>query len=233
MIDYRTAEIVDIAAETARITAAGALVIWDLSHAAGVHPVGPARGRRELAVGCTYKFLNGGPGAPAFAYVAREIIDSIDNPIHGWFSQHDQFAMDDRTRRATTSAGCSWVHRASSPSPPRSAGSRSPRRRGSRRSGTSRSRSADSASSAAMRSACEPAHHAMTIDAEVTSVCTSRAARELTRRLFEECKCARRLSRARRDPPRMLTADDAVRRCRAGDDRDRRALPMTRCDGGG
>ena len=94
MVDYRTAEIVDIAAETARITAAGALVIWDLSHAAGMHPVGLRAAGAQLALGCTYKFLNGGPGSPAFAYVAKEVIDRIDNPIRGWFSQHDQFAMD-------------------------------------------------------------------------------------------------------------------------------------------
>ena len=116
MVDYRTAEIVDIDAETARITDAGALVIWDLSHAAGVHPVGLHAAGAQLAVGCTYKFLNGGPGSPAFAYVARELIDQIDNPIRGWFSQHDQFAMDNAYRaRATTSAGSCSAHRASSP----------------------------------------------------------------------------------------------------------------------
>ena len=98
MIDYRTAEIADIAAETARITDAGALVIWDLSHAAGVHPVGLHDAGVQLAVGCTYKFLNGGPGSPAFAYVARELIDRIANPIQGWFSQQDQFAMDNAYR---------------------------------------------------------------------------------------------------------------------------------------
>jgi kynureninase len=98
MIDYRTAEIVDIVAETERITASGALVIWDLSHAAGVYPVGLREAGAQLAVGCTYKFLNGGPGSPAFGYVARELIDRIDNPIRGWFSQHDQFAMDNAYR---------------------------------------------------------------------------------------------------------------------------------------
>ena len=98
MVDYRTAEIVDIAAETARITAAGALVIWDLSHAAGVHPVGVRAAGVQLAVGCSYKFLNGGPGSPAFSYVARELIDRIVNPIRGWFSQHDQFAMENAYR---------------------------------------------------------------------------------------------------------------------------------------
>jgi kynureninase len=94
MVDYRSAEIVDIAVETERATAAGALVIWDLSHAAGVHPVGLADAGAQLAVGCTYKFLNGGPGSPAFSYVERSLIELIDNPIRGWFSQHDQFAMD-------------------------------------------------------------------------------------------------------------------------------------------
>jgi kynureninase len=95
MVDYRTAEIVDIAAETARATAAGALVIWDLSHAAGLLPVGLGAAGAQLAVGCTYKFLNGGPGSPAFTYVARDVIDRIQNPIQGWFSQHAQFEMGD------------------------------------------------------------------------------------------------------------------------------------------
>jgi kynureninase len=94
MIDYRSAEVVDIAAETTRAAAAGALVVWDLSHAAGVHPVGLSAAGAQLAVGCTYKFLNGGPGSPAFAYVAHNLIDQIANPRRGWFSQRDQFAMD-------------------------------------------------------------------------------------------------------------------------------------------
>jgi kynureninase len=93
MVDYRTAEVVDIAAETARVTAAGALVIWDLSHAAGVLAVDLRGAGAQLAVGCTYKFLNGGPGAPAFTYVARELQADLTQPIWGWFSQRDQFAM--------------------------------------------------------------------------------------------------------------------------------------------
>ncbi len=93
MVDYRTAEVVDIAAETARATAAGALVIWDLSHAAGVLAVDLHGAGAQLAVGCTYKFLNGGPGAPAFTYVARELQAELTQPIWGWFSQRDQFAM--------------------------------------------------------------------------------------------------------------------------------------------
>lgn len=93
MVDYRTAEVVDIVAETARATAAGALVIWDLSHAAGVLAVDLHGAGAQLAVGCTYKFLNGGPGAPAFTFVARELQAELTQPIWGWFSQRDQFAM--------------------------------------------------------------------------------------------------------------------------------------------
>jgi kynureninase len=93
MVDYRTAAVVDLAAETARIHAAGALVVWDLSHAAGVLPVRLREAGASLAVGCTYKFLNGGPGAPAFTYVARELQSEISQPIWGWWSQRDMFAM--------------------------------------------------------------------------------------------------------------------------------------------
>jgi kynureninase len=93
VVDYRTAEVVDVAAETARAHAAGALVVWDLSHAAGVLAVDLHAAGAQLAVGCTYKFLNGGPGAPAFSYVAAELQAQIDQPIWGWFSQVDQFAM--------------------------------------------------------------------------------------------------------------------------------------------
>ncbi len=95
MIDYRSAEVVDLAAETARAHDAGALVVWDLSHAAGLHPVGLRAAGAQLAVGCTYKFLNGGPGAPAFTYVAQELINELDEPFHGWFAQRDQFEMGD------------------------------------------------------------------------------------------------------------------------------------------
>lgn len=93
MIDYRTAEITDIATEQARADAAGAFVVWDLSHAAGLHPVGLRDAGAALAVGCTYKFLNGGPGAPAFSYVAAELIEQIDEPFHGWFARADMFTM--------------------------------------------------------------------------------------------------------------------------------------------
>jgi kynureninase len=93
VVDYRTAEVVDVAAEQARADAAGALVVWDLSHAAGVLAIDLRSAGAQLAVGCTYKFLNGGPGSPAFVYVASELQPRITQPIWGWFSQQDQFAM--------------------------------------------------------------------------------------------------------------------------------------------
>ncbi len=93
VVDYRTAEVVDVAAETARAHEAGALVVWDLSHAAGVLALDLHAAGAQLAVGCTYKFLNGGPGSPAFSYVARDLQGTIGQPIWGWFSQRDQFAM--------------------------------------------------------------------------------------------------------------------------------------------
>jgi kynureninase len=93
VVDYRTAEVVDVVAETARAHAAGALVVWDLSHAAGVLAIDLRAAGAQLAVGCTYKFLNGGPGSPAFAYVATELQREMTQPIWGWFSQQNQFAM--------------------------------------------------------------------------------------------------------------------------------------------
>jgi kynureninase len=94
MVDYRTAEVTELEAETARAAAAGATTIWDLSHAAGVLDVDLHAAAVELAVGCTYKFLNGGPGAPAFVFVAEHLHDRLVQPIWGWFGQSDQFAME-------------------------------------------------------------------------------------------------------------------------------------------
>ncbi|MEY2580810.1 MAG: kynureninase [Ilumatobacteraceae bacterium] len=94
VVDYRTAEVVtDLAAATARASAAGCLSLWDLSHAAGVLPVDLAAAGVQLAVGCTYKYLNGGPGSPAFSFVATELQPTLPQPIWGWFAQADQFEM--------------------------------------------------------------------------------------------------------------------------------------------
>lgn len=93
VIDYRSALRADVAADTARVHAHGALVIWDLSHAAGAVEIDLHAAGVQLAVGCTYKFLNGGPGAPAFTYVATDLQGHLPQPIWGWFAQRDQFTM--------------------------------------------------------------------------------------------------------------------------------------------
>jgi kynureninase len=92
-VAYRSGALADVAAVTRRAREAGALVVWDLSHAAGAVPVDLAADGVDLAVGCTYKYLNGGPGAPAFLYVRRELQERLRQPIWGWFGQRDQFAM--------------------------------------------------------------------------------------------------------------------------------------------
>jgi kynureninase len=86
---------------------AGALVVWDLSHAAGSIPVDLEASGIDLAVGCTYKYLNGGPGAPAFLYVRRGLQDELRPPIQGWFAQRDQFEMGPEFRPQPGIAG--WL----------------------------------------------------------------------------------------------------------------------------
>jgi len=92
-VNYRSAAIVDIKAVTDAARDAGALVVWDLSHAGGSIPVNLEANGVDLAVGCTYKYLNGGPGSPAFLYVRRELQDVLRPPIQGWFAQRGQFDM--------------------------------------------------------------------------------------------------------------------------------------------
>jgi len=79
---------------TARAHAVGALVIWDLSHSAGAVPMQLDDWHVDFAVGCCYKFLNGGPGAPAFLYVNAAIQQQVVSPIWGWFGQQSPFAFD-------------------------------------------------------------------------------------------------------------------------------------------
>jgi kynureninase len=95
LVSYRSAAIVDLEAVEAAARDAGAHVLWDLSHAAGAIPVELARRDVGLAVGCSYKFLFGGPGAPAWLYVAPRLQDRLRPPIQGWFARADQFAMGD------------------------------------------------------------------------------------------------------------------------------------------
>ena len=92
-VDYRTGGLADLPRLTDAARERGIPLIWDLSHSAGVAPAGLAAAGAELAVGCTYKYLNAGPGAPGFLYVARRLQTELVSPIRGWFGQRDQFAM--------------------------------------------------------------------------------------------------------------------------------------------
>jgi kynureninase len=93
-VSYRAGVLADMAALTAVAREHGARVVWDLSHSAGAVPVALRDAGVELAVGCTYKYLNAGPGAPAFLFVTQELQGHLRSPIWGWFGQRDQFAMD-------------------------------------------------------------------------------------------------------------------------------------------
>jgi len=92
-VAYRSAHVADLRRITELAHARGALILWDLSHSVGVLPVGLDDDDVDLAVGCTYKYLNGGPGAPAFLYVNRRLQRELAQPIWGWIGRHDPFAM--------------------------------------------------------------------------------------------------------------------------------------------
>ena len=101
-VDYRSATLLDLPALTAQIHDAGAVVIWDLCHSAGAVPIALDDSGVDFAVGCTYKYLNAGPGAPAFMYVAERHLAVATQPIAGWWSAADMFAMADRYDASAT-----------------------------------------------------------------------------------------------------------------------------------
>ena len=99
-VDYRTGRMHDMEAITRAAHEAGAVMIWDLAHSAGAVPVDMSATGAEFAVGCTYKYLNGGPGAPAFIYARPDIVESIEPALAGWMGHEEPFAMDPAYRPA-------------------------------------------------------------------------------------------------------------------------------------
>ncbi|MDP3494651.1 MAG: aminotransferase class V-fold PLP-dependent enzyme [Hyphomonadaceae bacterium] len=93
VVNYRTARVSDIKALEEQATANGGLIVWDLSHATGVIDLDLNASGAKLATGCTYKFLNGGPGAPAFIYAHASLASQLQSPITGWFGHADPFAF--------------------------------------------------------------------------------------------------------------------------------------------
>lgn len=93
-VDYKTGRRHDMAALSAQAHAVGALIIWDLAHSAGAFPVGVAAGGADFAVGCSYKYLNSGPGGPAFIYVAPRHAEAAQPALSGWLGHEHPFAFD-------------------------------------------------------------------------------------------------------------------------------------------
>jgi kynureninase len=95
-VAYRSGAVLDLASVTRMVHDTGAMMLWDLCHSAGAVQVELDASGADLATGCTYKYLNAGPGSPAFLYVRRELQDQLRQPVWGWFGQRDQFGMGPR-----------------------------------------------------------------------------------------------------------------------------------------
>ncbi len=97
-VNYKSGEMLDMAALTELAHARGALTVWDLCHSAGAVPVALNASKADYAIGCTYKYLNGGPGSPAFVWVAPALRDAFWQPLSGWWGHAAPFAMDPQYR---------------------------------------------------------------------------------------------------------------------------------------
>jgi kynureninase len=94
-VDYRTGRVHDMAKITRLTHAAGAISVWDLAHSAGALPLDLDHSGVDFAIGCTYKYLNGGPGAPGFIYARKDLIDSVWPLLCGWLGHEDPFAFSE------------------------------------------------------------------------------------------------------------------------------------------
>jgi kynureninase len=93
-VDYRSGRMHDMMAITKQAQDNGSVMIWDLAHSAGAIPVNLHKSNCEFAVGCTYKYFNGGPGAPAFIYVRPDLADSVEPALSGWLGHRQPFDFD-------------------------------------------------------------------------------------------------------------------------------------------